>query len=1180
MLPPIQNPTYPTRLSPRSRFAAAWLGWLLPLTFAFAGPDNTARAFRVPAGPASDALKQFAEQAQREILVPSDAVADVRTQRVFGDYPPREALDRLLAGTRLRALETPDTGGFVIAPATTPPGTTVATASDATPSPIPMKTKSTLAAIAGWFALSAVTAVPAQTPAGPSPTGTIKGRVLNTRNGEFLEKARVTVEGTSLETFTDSSGQYLVGSVQPGAAHVRAFHTGLVALTHPVVVVAGQTTQQDFNLADVSTLPAQADTSGTTVKLDKFVVATSKEMEGAAIAINEQRFAPNTKTVVATDELGFVPEGNVAEFMKFLPGITIESSGGFAREVSINGVPPANVPITIDGFSLASAHPGGGTGRNAALDMISINNLARVEVGFSPTPETQGSALAGSVNMIARSSFERARPSLTTTAYVLMRDNARDFKKTPGPRQNPTRKVHPGFDFIYLRPVNERFGFTISAGSSKNYLNQDQIINTWRGSGTATNGVAFPHTTPDRPYLTSVQLADNTKDSTRSSFSLTLDYKLTPTDRFAFSFQYTTTNFANMARSIVFNVNRVNPGDFTPTSTRGFAGAGSLQLVNIGQTRDNRTYMPTLTWRHDGPVWRAEAGLGHSHARGVLRGFDRGFFNTVNAQRSGVTVSFDEIFYLRPNVITVTDGATGARIDPYNLGTYALGSTNGNTLHNRDLQRTAYGNARRDFDGRLPFTLKAGFDVRQWVRDLWARSQPFAANGRDGRPSTTPVGSDDVASPFLDASASERFAPFGFPQIQWISNEQVWDHYRANPGLYVADTNADYRSMVTGSKNIEEIVSAAYLRGDVSLLDRRLKLVGGLRAEQTNVKGQGPLTDLARNNQRDARGNVILGANGRPLSITSVPLEISKLTFLPRAGLAEKEYLRLFPSLNASFNLRENLIARAAIYSSIGRPDLNQYGGGLTLPDPELANSATNRIVVNNAAIKAWSAHTANVRLEYYFAGVGQVSASAFRREFKNFFGATVFKPTAEFLELYGVDATTFGGYEVATQENLPGTVTMEGIDLAYRQALTFLPHWARGVQVFANGSTQRSEGDQRGNFAGYIPRSGSWGVSLTRAKYNLRVNWTYRSRQRRNEVAVGPGVEPGTFNWGQKRLTIDVLGEYQLSRRFALFANLRNLNDATDDFELAGPSTPPPAQFRSRLDFGSLWTFGVKGTF
>ena len=133
MLPPIPNPARPTLRSPRTRFAAAWLGWLLPLTLAFAGPDNSARAFRVPAGPANETLKQFAEQAQREILVPSDAVAAVRTPRVFGDYPPREALDRLLAGTRLRALEAADTGGFVIAPAASAPA--IATDAPLPPSP-------------------------------------------------------------------------------------------------------------------------------------------------------------------------------------------------------------------------------------------------------------------------------------------------------------------------------------------------------------------------------------------------------------------------------------------------------------------------------------------------------------------------------------------------------------------------------------------------------------------------------------------------------------------------------------------------------------------------------------------------------------------------------------------------------------------------------------------------------------------------------------------------------------------------------------------------------------------------------------------------------------------------------------------------------------------------------------
>jgi len=1121
---------------------ATFLACVLAAVAPVFGASSAPVSFDLPASDAPSALRQFAAQSGEQLLYAPEDVAGEKTATVKGNYPPHDALNRMLAGTQLAGIRDDKTGALAVR----------------------RKVTSTRKA-----------SLPATDPSG---IGSIEGRVSHARTQEYLGSARIVIEPSGQETFTDAGGYYRISRVPAGPVQMKVFYTGLPLSTTTLQLASGQRATLDVALGAPEAAPSN--TSTDTVRLDKFVVASSKEMEGAAIAINEQRFAANMRTVVATDELGFVPEGNVAEFMKFLPGITIESSGGFAREVSINGVPSSYVPITVDGFNLASAHPGGGTGRNAALDMISINNLARVEVSFSPTPDMTGAALAGSVNMVPRSSFERSRPQFTASAYVLMRDNARDFHKTPGPRKNPTRKVHPGFDFTYIRPVNERFGFTVAAGTSKNYLNQDFIQNTWRGSGIATNGTTFPHTTPDRPYLTSVQLADNTKDSTRHSFSLTADYRISPTDRLAFSFQYTSTSFANMARSIVFNVNRVAPGDFTPFSTRGTAGAGSLQSVNIGQTRDNRTYMPTLIWRHNGPIWKTEAGLGHSHARSVLRGFDRGFFNTVNAERSGVTVSFSDIFYLRPQVITVTDGVTGAPVDPYQIGTYAVTTTAGNTIKNADLQRTAYAHARRDLDWRVPVTVKTGIDVRQSARDLRGHNQPFTFVGRDGRTSTTPLTGDDSAAPFLDSVFSERYAPFGFPQIQWMSNEQVWDYYQANPTHFVANDNNAYRSQISGSKHIEEIVSSAYLRGDVSLLDRRLKLVGGLRAEQTNVEGEGPLTDPTRNFQRDARGNFVLGANGRPLTITSNALGISQLTFLDRAAKVEKEYLRLFPSLNASYNVRENLIARASYYQSIGRPDLNQYASGITLPDTESPAGTTNRITVSNAGIKAWSARTFNLRLEYYFQGVGQVSAGVFRRDFENFFGNTVFAATPDFLALYGLDEATYGNYDVVTQENLTNTVRMEGLDLSYKQALTFLPPWARGVQVFANGSAQQTKGDARGNFAGYIPRSASWGVSLARPAYTLRVNWNYRSRQRRNEVAVAPGIEPGTYNWGLKRLSVDLLGEYYFARRFAVFANLRNVGDATDDFELSGPSTPPHAQFRSRLDFGSLWTFGVKGTF
>jgi hypothetical protein len=259
---------------------------------------------------------------------------------------------------------------------------------------------------------------------------------------------------------------------------------------------------------------------------------------------------------------------------------------------------------------------------------------------------------------------------------------------------------------------------------------------------------------------------------------------------------------------------------------------------------------------------------------------------------------------------------------------------------------------------------------------------------------------------------------------------------------------------------------------------------------------------------------------------------------------------------------------------------MNQYAGGITLPNVEDPPGAGNRIIVNNAGIKPWSARTTNVRLEYYFEGVGQVSLGAFRRDFENFFGGTVFQPTPEFLALYGLDASTYGGYDVSTQENVRGTVRMTGVDFSYKQALTFLPAWARGVQVFANGSAQRATGEAAQNFAGYVPRSASWGISLARERYNLRVNWNYRGRQRRGLVATGASIEPGTYEWGQKKLNIDVQGEYYFLRRIAVFASLRDVGVAEENIEVSGPSTPPHAQFRSRQDFGSLWTFGVKGTF
>ncbi len=1007
-------------------------------------------------------------------------------------------------------------------------------------------------------------------------TGTIEGRVLNARSGEYVENARIALEGSLLETFTDSDGYFRLGPVPAGTVRVRAFFTGLAPKVSELRVDPGATVKHDLELTAAVAAP-----SDDTVKLAEFVVGASREMEASAIAINEQRFAANIKSVVSTDEFGHVAEGNVGEFLKYLPGVTVEYGGGYARGISLDGVPSTNVPITIGGFDLASTGGPNNTNRSVQVDMASINNIARLEVSFSPTPEAQGAALAGSVNMIPRSSFERARPVFNLTVAAVMRDNARHTGRTPGPREEETRKVHPSVDFSYLVPVNPRFGFTLTGGTARQYTAEDGTTLTWRGSSAATNGNAFPHTTPDRPYLSSYVVRDAPKDTIRRSFGFTTDYRLTPRDRISFSFQYFTFNADTTNRALTFNVNRVLPGNFGPEFTRGAVGAGDLQLSHGGRDRINRTAMPSLVWRHDGALWKAEAGAGHSQGTNRIRDIDRGFFNTSVARRTEVTVAFEGNTYLRPSRFTVTDAA-GAPVDPYRLDTYALVSSNSQQNDTTDVKRSAFANVRRDFYGRIPLGLKAGLDVREATRDLRGGTRPFTFVGADGRASTNPSSGDDAAAPYLDPHFSQRVPPFGHPRAQWASNEQLWRLYESRPATYTINANTWYRNEVAQSKYIAELVSAGYLRGDATLLQRRLKLVGGVRAEQTNIQAQGPLTDPTRNFQRDASGRVMLGANGRPVPIVpaSDALGVSRLTYLDRGARAEKEYLRWFPSLNASYQIRENLLARAAYYQSVGRPDFNQYAGGITLPDTENPPANNNRIVVNNVGIKAWQAETFKARLEYYFEGVGLFSVGAFRRQFENFFGNTVFAATPEFLALYDLEPAQYLGYDVSTQYNLPGRVRMEGYSVEYKQALTFLPAWARGAQVFANFSSQRALGDETGDFAGYVPRSASWGASLTRPRYNLRLNWNYRARQRSAAVAPSVSVGAGAYNWQQSRLYLDVSGEYQLRPRLAFFANLRNATGTLDETEIAGPDTPALARLRQRTDIGGLLTLGFKGSF
>lgn len=1033
-------------------------------------------------------------------------------------------------------------------------------------------------------------------------TGEIEGRVFDARRGEYLEKARLTIEGTNLEALTDDTGQYRLRNVPAGSVRVTIFYTGLGRQSQVVTVAPGQTVQHDITFS--GTGQATADV----VKLDQFVVSTSKEMDGAAIAINEQRFASNIMQVVSADEFGTIADGSIGEFMKFLPGITADYTGGDARRFSINGVPEDNVPISMGGFEMASA-AGAGTRRAVELDQVSINNVARVEINRAPTPESPGASLAGTVNFVPRSAFERSRPSYSYNVQWMFKDAERQLGKTPGPRWGEySRKVNPGFDLSAIVPVSKTFGFSVSAGYSLQYTPQPAAGIQWRGVGAATNqpvtftgtGSFYPDTTPGNPYATNFNWRDSGKHTTRHSFSTTIDWKPARHDRLSFGLQYgmLKENFAT--RTQTFIINRVTPGNWGPTHTWGqfptfpttgtALNSGQIEISNGGRIRPGRTISPSLRWIHEGPVWKSDAGVSYGNSRIHYQDIDLGAFNAMTIRRTHLQVLFDDIFYLRPGRITVLDHR-GAPVDWTDLDSYSVVSANSNRQKTYDTVKQAYYNLRRDLMVReIPVSLKVGIDARNKVRDLrgpGGNLETYTYVGPDGRASTTPftqagLVNDDSPARFIDEAFSQRIPDFGMPRQEQVDNKKLWQDYQANPSNWTLNAATNYSNLTRFSRRAEEFISAAFIRGDASFLNRRMKVVTGVRAEQTNIDAEGPLTDITRGYLRDANGNVVRNAAGQPQPFApTTSLEYAQATVLERGYKAKKEYLRLFPSVNVSYNVWENLIARAAYYQTVGRPDFNQYAGGLTLPDTEAptpnVNNAT-RIQVNNVSIKAWQAESYMARLEYYFGNIGQISVAYFVRDYENMFGNVTAPVTAEFLAAYDLDEETYSIYEVVTQFNVPGVIRTKGIEVDYRQQLTFLPHWARGMNFTANFSSQRGK-NTYDYFQNMIPFNVNWGLSLVRPKFNVRINENYRGIQRRARV-TGRSIEEGTYNYRPKRLYIDVSGEYYLKRSLGLFVNIRNIGNATEDTKIYGPNTPQYARFRQRDDYASLWTFGIKGTF
>ncbi|RDE05673.1 TonB-dependent receptor plug domain-containing protein [Sphingomonas aracearum] len=161
--------------------------------------------------------------------------------------------------------------------------------------------------------------------------------------------------------------------------------------------------QAEQTVTDGSAAPDQGDD-----------IVVTGQRAAQARAIDAKRNAIGVLDVASADEIGRLPDRNVAEVIERLPGVGVTYDQGEGRYVAIRGVPSTLNNYTLSGLEIGNPD---GTTRALPLDIVSGQLLNRVEIAKVKTADMDGQGIGGTVNLVPQTAFDfRDRFALSASA--------------------------------------------------------------------------------------------------------------------------------------------------------------------------------------------------------------------------------------------------------------------------------------------------------------------------------------------------------------------------------------------------------------------------------------------------------------------------------------------------------------------------------------------------------------------------------------------------------------------------------------------------------------------------------------------------------------------------------------------------------------------------------------------
>ena len=858
--------------------------------------------------------------------------------------------------------------------------------------------------------------------------------------------------------------------------------------------------------------------------------------ESLGRSLETKRNADSVVEVITADDIGKLPDKNVADALQRLPGVTISSAaggeGGFDENdrVSMRGTNPSLTQTLINGHSVSTGDwfvldQVGTVGRSVSFSLLPSELVGQIIVHKSATADLVEGGVAGAVDILTRKPLDFKKNFTGSVSAQAV------YADLPG-------KTDPQFNAL-LNWKNEAgtMGVLVQGFYEKRHLRRDgqELLGYDKISPTSPLAAAHPElANVSYPTLIGSALFEQERERAGGM----LDVQIKPTNDLTLDFNtfYSKLKASNYNRNWMFwgahVINQGNgemPTSFTVNNgtltSAVFPNLGSPgnnhqyaivdQILRPGSYSETAFYNLEARWRPS-DRWQVfgqggyTRGTGRTPKQDVFEGdvFNTGATYTMHGISEATDVSF-------PN--GNPSNFAGTSLD------WIFGASPANSLD-------------KEWYGQVDATYLLNYGVWSDVK--------FGIRGAQHDRQTQQVaqGPNFALDPFNAANLPKWNGgtypgDFGnglggtFPRNVWMLDPQELERWG---DLY---SNRDP-------------VTRRYWPGEFAVREKVLAGYG-----MANLDGKGWSGNIGlRYVQTKERVLVNVGVPGDvcpPLSpCPQVPGAITTSAFGTfYQSPVEHTYNDVMPSANVRFDLTKDLLARFAAARTIARPDFSALGAAITADDTTHTGNG------GNPDLKPIRSNNFDAALEWYFAPRSLLAGGLFYMDLKNYVGFGVHEQ-----QLLNIRTGTFDTYRISSPTNSSGTV--KGIELQYQQELPL------GFGVQANYTYADAEETGGGPLVGASRNTYNIIGYYENYGFSARVAYTFRSH-------FFVGLDRSTAEFQDDTGTWATSLQYRINDYLTLTFDVLNLNNPT--LKYYAENTDQPRAFYKN---GRQYYAGVRVSF